>query len=441
MNKINDKILSVDEASGAILGNSLDNLKELVIEYANSGNNILFAGAPGVGKELFANLYAAATKRIIEPVNMTGIPSELIDSSLFGSVKGSHSTADQDKSGLISKAKGKTHCFFLDELGDIPADAQAKLLRFIQSGEFRKVGSNIIKEISREDLRVVAASNKPECIRDDLKDRFKCLRIPSLVERYRDIPLLMKYFIKKTKDHNVTGITEYTLNGVSDIVLDDYEKWSHIHPWKGNVRELEKVLENAIFLCKKRGDKILTSEDFPTFFWKHKVLESWEKEIKELEREPEDPWDIPPRLLTYKKRYGSSAPYPDSSETIKINDLPNSSTPLPYHHFIKSLPGEVSKEDQVKEEIRYLRGGVDGINKTLSSINDKIPAPEPTQKNQITYDNTIPAKFENDFYDHHAKKDTPHVKIVEAYKKQRFSIDRKTVSERMQKALERTNPI
>lgn len=137
MKQEKDKVQTVDEASHAILGNKLDNSKELVIEFTRNGKNILFTGDPGVGKELFAKLYGAASNRPILPISMTGIPSGLIESTLFGYVKGAFPDAYKNTDGIITKDKGTTHCFFLDELGDMPAITQAKLLRFIQFGEIQ----------------------------------------------------------------------------------------------------------------------------------------------------------------------------------------------------------------------------------------------------------------------------------------------------------------
>ncbi len=425
MTQEKDKVQTVDETSNAVLGNTLKNLKKLVIEFTGKGKNILFTGDPGVGKELFANLYAAACSRPILPINMTGIPSGLIESTLFGYVKGAFPGAFKNTDGIITKNKGTTHCFFLDELGDMPAITQAKLLRFIQFGEIQKVGSAVTEKIESSELRVVAASNKPECIRDDLKDRFKCFRIPRLIERIKDIPILMEHFLKGS---SVKGITEYTLQGLSEIVLDDYD-YGHMHPWKGNVRELKKVIEDAIFLCRKRQNGILASEDFPSVFWAHEWPGPYEREQFSSE--------IPQILEVYDRLYMPGLPHSDNSKTIKIKDLSSESEPLPYHYFLKSPPSEVSKEDWFNEEFRRLRFDLRSIGETMSSINNKIPIPKPPQTNQITFMNYIPQKFEDEFYEFHAKMKTPIFKIVDGYKKQGGSISRNTVSKKISEAEER----
>jgi hypothetical protein len=457
MAKKGNKIPIVDEVSDTIIGNSLKYLKEIVIEYARGGHSILFAGAPGVGKELFADLYAAATQREIHPINMTGIPANLIESILFGHVKGAFTDATKDKDGHITKKNMPKLCFFFDELGDIPSDLQAKLLRFVQFGEIQKVGKTEPIKIDPKQLRIVAASNKPECIRDDLKDRFKCLRIPTLVERYHDIPELMKHFLE---DPAVTGITEYTLNGVSNIVLveDEYQSldkdkyYSHIHQWKGNVRELKQVLDNAVFLCKKRKDDTLHCEDFPTFFWKHKIPAEMLKSlvsdfvatgIKTRMNENEEvvkrviSWPIPAPLSKYKELYGSGESYNDESSTIKINELPVEPKTLPYHYFLQGLPEEVSREDQLKKEINGLRSELNKINKTMSSANKKIPSPETHQKDQITYDNTTPKAFDEQFYNHQARQKMTVPQILKQYNLAEGTVKKKLADAR--KRIKKTN--
>ena len=425
-----DRSIKIENASDAILGESLDNLKSLVIEFAEKRKNILLAGAPGVGKELFSDLYAAACNREKSSINMTGIPSNLIDSTLFGHVKGAFTDAKKDKDGLITKENAEDLCFFFDELGDIPINVQAKLLRFVQFGEIQKVGARELIQIENlKHLRIVAASNKPECIRDDLKDRFRCLRIPSLIERRHDIPHLLKCFIEGSdiKGSGITGITRYTLKGISDIEINYRYEWSYIHPFKGNIRELKKAIEVAIFLCKKRADTTLRSQDFPTFLWNHDVLEPGEEKVNELV----DPsWMTPPKLLEYKKQYGSSIPYTDNSEIIKFPDLKIKSTPLPYHYFLKSLPVEVSREDLLINETRQLRIELQNIGKTISSANNKIPTPKSPLKNEITYDNTTPQRFDEQFYNHQARQKRTQKQILKKYNLKEGTVKQKLADAR-----------
>lgn len=133
-----NKDRSIKNASAAILGKSLDNLKSLVIEFAEKRKNILLTGAPGVGKELFSDLYAAACNKKKCSINMTGIPSELIDSTLFGYEEGAFTGARaKGADGIITEDSAASNCFFFDELGDIPPYTQAKLLRFVQFGEIQ----------------------------------------------------------------------------------------------------------------------------------------------------------------------------------------------------------------------------------------------------------------------------------------------------------------
>jgi len=465
MGKTDDNIQKIKKASDAILGKSLDNLKEIVIEFAKRGDNIFLAGARGVGKELFANLYGAASGRKMCPINMTGIPTELVDSTLFGYVEGAYSGAMKGGAdGLITQKNAQTSCFFFDELGDIPINIQAKLLRFVQFGEIQKVGEpHPVKIDYPGQLQIVAATNKPDCIRDDLKDRFRCLRIPTLVERHYDIPLLMKHFLN---DSAITGITKYALDGLHKIrykimpviFSQKHEEPligpSYIYPWPGNIRELKNVIKNAIYLCNKRGASILGSEDFPTITWPHE-----QRNYSDLNKEEEDremgKLERPAILKHYDKLRGSwKSPYDncelyddkeihDYTEILPIADLQScESIPFPYHYFFKNILSEFSKEDMLKEENTYL-DDLDWPDDIMTPEDDEIhgeePAQIPTLENQITYDNTAPPKYENDFYEYHVKKGTPNIKLVGGYKTQGLSISRNTVSKRLKSAKERLN--
>ena len=127
-----DQDIKIKNASDAILGKSLDNLKLLVIEFAEKRKNILLTGAPGVGKELFSDLYATACNKEKCSINMTGIPSELIDSTLFGYEKGAFTGAMANGAdGIITEDSAASNCFFFDELGDVPSYTQGFFLQLI----------------------------------------------------------------------------------------------------------------------------------------------------------------------------------------------------------------------------------------------------------------------------------------------------------------------
>jgi transcriptional regulator with PAS, ATPase and Fis domain len=189
------------------------------------------------------------------PVNCAAIPEQLLESELFGHVRGAFTDAKMDKRGLFEEAQKGT--LFLDEISELPLMLQAKLLRAIQEKEIRRVGAT--KPVA-VDVRVIAATNlnlteevKAKRFRDDLYYRLNVieLKLPPLRERREDIPLLVEAFLNKcgeARGKSVKGVSESAL-----AMLIDYD-------WPGNVRELENVIERAVTLS--RGDKILP-DDLP----------------------------------------------------------------------------------------------------------------------------------------------------------------------------------
>jgi two-component system, NtrC family, response regulator AtoC len=211
------------------------------IKLASSEAFVLIQGASGTGKELFARLVHQHSTRKDQPfiaVNCAAMPDQLLESELFGHEKGSFTSAIKTKQGLVEVADGGT--LFLDEVGDISITTQPKLLRFLETGEFRRVGGTSTRMV---DVRVVSATNKnlqeevkASRFREDLLYRLNVvsLRLPNLNERKEDIPLLVENFLsRKTK-------TKY-LSPEAFQVLMNYD-------WPGNVRELEHVIEGAIAL-------------------------------------------------------------------------------------------------------------------------------------------------------------------------------------------------
>lgn len=207
---------------------------------------VLIRGETGTGKELIARAIHNLSKRKDRPlikVNCPAIPSGLIESELFGHEKGAFTTALTEKIGKFELADCGT--IFLDELGDLPLDAQAKLLRVIQEREFERVGGN--KSI-HVDVRIIAATNRSleEAVsegkfRSDLFFRLNVfpINIPPLRERKEDILLLAKYFIQKYM--NKLGKNLKSVSGSTLKVLADYR-------WPGNIRELENIIERAVIL-------------------------------------------------------------------------------------------------------------------------------------------------------------------------------------------------
>jgi DNA-binding NtrC family response regulator len=217
---------------------------ESATRFARSDSFVLIQGASGTGKELLAGLIHRRSPRSNRPfvaVNCASIPDPLLESELFGHEKGAFTNAFTTKQGLVEVANGGT--LFLDEVGDISPAIQPKLLRFLETGEFRRVGGTNLLTV---DVRVVTATNKDLVeevqegrFREDLLYRLNVvtLRVPPLRERSEDIPLLAEYFLaRKTKAKNPK-----TLSPSAMRCLEAYE-------WPGNVRELEHVIEGATLL-------------------------------------------------------------------------------------------------------------------------------------------------------------------------------------------------
>jgi len=232
-----------------------------VEQIAPSTATVLIAGETGTGKELIAEVIHAlsprAGKKMIK-VNCGALPESLLESELFGHVKGSFTGAYRDHKGRFEIAAGGT--IFLDEVGEMSPAAQVRLLRVLQEGEFERVGSS---ESIQVDVRVIAATNrdlkelvKQEKFREDLLYRINVfhLKLPPLRERVGDIPLLAQHFIQKYAKKNGKNV-----RGLGQIA---YEKLSQYH-WPGNVRELENVIEHAVILAK--GDRIVL-DDLPELF-------------------------------------------------------------------------------------------------------------------------------------------------------------------------------
>lgn len=225
---------------------------DLIKLVAPSSANVLITGESGTGKELVAralhNSGPRKSKAFI-PLNCATIPENLLESELFGHVKGSFTSATSDKRGLFEEADGGT--LFLDEIGDLSLTLQAKLLRVIQDKQIRPVGGNQLKDTdvriiaaSHRDLRTMAKDNK---FREDLFYRLNVvpLRVPSLRERLEDIPLLIENFIIKFAAQNNSQVKGISSDALAILVA---------HHWPGNVRELENVIERAMVLT--RGDLI-----------------------------------------------------------------------------------------------------------------------------------------------------------------------------------------
>jgi len=225
---------------------------------ANSRASVLIEGESGTGKELIARAIHFASPRKDKPlivVNCAAISENLLESELFGHEKGAFTGAVQSRKGRLEEADGGT--LFLDEVGDIPLTAQVKLLRFLQFGEFQRVGSNQTQKV---DVRLIAATNrdllnmiKNNQFREDFYYRLNVIniKIPPLRKRKEDIPLLIDHFIKKFAKENGRAIKGITREAMDILMKYDYP---------GNVRELENIIERAVVLSRS---EIIETNDLP----------------------------------------------------------------------------------------------------------------------------------------------------------------------------------
>ena len=226
---------------------SMMEIRDLIERVAPSGARVLITGDNGTGKELVARWLHEKSERAKSPfveVNCAAIPSELIESKLFGHEKGSFTSAIKQRKGDFELAHGGT--LFLDEIGDMSLSAQAKVLRALQENKIMRVGGE--KDI-RVDVRIITATNKnlreeidQGRFREDLYHRISVIliHVPALRERQDDIPALVEHF--------ATDICEAAGQPVSIFTEDAYKELKKM-PWTGNVRELRNVIERLIILC------------------------------------------------------------------------------------------------------------------------------------------------------------------------------------------------
>jgi DNA-binding NtrC family response regulator len=238
---------------------AISQIKNIIEKVAATDARVLITGSNGTGKELVAHWLHKKSDRAKAPmieVNCAAIPSELIESELFGHVKGSFTGANKDRAGKFEAANGGT--IFLDEIGDMSLSAQAKVLRALQESRISRVGSD--KDI-KVDVRVIAATNKDlkeeiaeGRFREDLYHRLAVIliEVPALNDRREDIPLLVDFFTKKIAEEQGTPVKEFSAEAVQ--LLQEYD-------WTGNIRELRNVVERLIIL----GEKTVSKNDVALF--------------------------------------------------------------------------------------------------------------------------------------------------------------------------------
>lgn len=276
-----------------IIGKSkiMSNVFEIIKASAPTRSTILLLGESGTGKELVARAVHQNSNRVNYPfivVNSGSLPPDLLESHLFGHVKGAFTGAVSQKKGLFEAAEKGT--IFFDEISSLNPETQAKLLRVMQDREFMRLGGT---KTIKVDVRVIAATNsdledliEQRMFREDLFYRLNVIKIelPPLRERKEDIPLLMKHFLdiySKENNKEIIGVTE----DVTEI-LEEYD-------WPGNVRELENLIERAIVLTKS---KLITRNTLPPF-----LLESRKGE-KKLHSASNNELNLKEQIQSYQKK-------------------------------------------------------------------------------------------------------------------------------------------
>ena len=248
-------------ARNKMIGEStaINRVREIVEKVAPTEARVMITGANGTGKEVVAHLIhenSQRAKKVMVEVNCAAIPSELIESELFGHTKGSFTSAIKDRAGKFEQADGGT--LFLDEIGDMSLSAQAKVLRALQENEITRVGSD--KPI-KVNVRVLAATNKnlkqeiaEGRFREDLFHRLNVIpiHVPALDDRKDDIPLLVKHFAEQICQEQGWKVKVFDEGAVSALQQ---------RPWPGNIRELRNVVERLIIL----GGEVITAADVEMF--------------------------------------------------------------------------------------------------------------------------------------------------------------------------------
>ena len=247
-------------ASSGMIGesSSMQQITKIISKVAPTASNVLITGESGTGKELIARSIHDTSDRArapFVPINCAAIPEALLESELFGHVKGAFTGAVADKEGLLRAAGDGT--IFLDEIGDMPMSVQAKLLRAIENHEIQPVGSVRRVEIR---ARVIAATHRDlehqieiNEFREDLFYRLAVVEIevPSLRDRREDIPLLVEHFVRKYNrelNRNCQGVESSAMRHLIG------------HPWRGNIRELENTIERALIFSES---DLVTIDDLP----------------------------------------------------------------------------------------------------------------------------------------------------------------------------------
>ncbi|MGH7783793.1 MAG: sigma-54-dependent transcriptional regulator, partial [Candidatus Binatia bacterium] len=251
--ELRGKLASRTSYEGVIGGaRSMQNIYAIIENVAQSDASILILGESGTGKEVIANAIHYKSRRANKPfvkVNCSALPKDLIESQLFGHVKGSFTGANSYKVGFIGQANGGS--LLLDEIGEMPIDLQPKLLRVLQEKAFYRVGSDKPQEV---DFRLICSTNRTPfeaiqegSLREDLYYRINTIeiKIPPLRERLEDVPMLAEHFLKEYAEKYKRTDMKFAQSAYDQMLNSN---------WRGNVRELEHSVERAVLLS--RGDEI-----------------------------------------------------------------------------------------------------------------------------------------------------------------------------------------
>ena len=231
---------------------------EQVTKVAPTDSTVLLLGESGVGKEVMARTIHRLSPRQDMPfvaINCAALPEALLESEMFGHVKGAFTGAETNKTGLFAEADGGA--IFLDEVGDMSLITQAKLLRVLQNGEIRPVGSNAVQRV---DVRVIAATNRDlekavadMQFREDLYFRLNVIqiRVPPLRERMEAFPQLVRYFVSRANARYAKSVSD--MDDEARALLQNYD-------YPGNIRELESIIAHAVIMC---DDDVIRAKDLP----------------------------------------------------------------------------------------------------------------------------------------------------------------------------------
>lgn len=261
---------------------SMQRIFDMVRVVAKTESTLLIEGATGTGKDLLAKIIHSESNRNKKPfvkVNCAAIPDNLLESEIFGYVKGAFTGADRDKPGRFSDAH--TGTIFLDEIGDLPLSLQAKLLRVLEDREFYPLGS---RKTHKVDVRIISATNRKleslvakKLFREDLFYRLNVLRIdlPPLSRRRGDLPLLIRHLMRKQ-----AAIMKKPFPDICETAMEILLNYNY----PGNIRELENIIEHAIILCQK---EVIQSCHLPAYILDRSEHEENVVAEKQLKQEPQ----------------------------------------------------------------------------------------------------------------------------------------------------------